>query len=67
MVKESEAALLSESKVLRRETVTKQLSQLNPDIALKYCLIHSLSPNSSVQEILLFFMRLLEVLGFTIS
>jgi hypothetical protein len=42
-------ALLTESKVLRGETVSSKLSELNGEIALKYCMIQKLSTNSGVK------------------
>lgn len=64
--KEEEFSALMEQKGLAGEDKQRNISGLNPNLVLKYCSIHQISSISSLKEVLIFFTRLLELLGFSL-
>ena len=66
LFREGELASVRQSTALKQAKTHSKIQDLNSDLALKYCMINRLTPSSGMEEILLFFVRLLQLLKYSI-
>ena len=66
LFREGELASLHHSNALKPQKGLRKLAEINADLVLKYCMVNRLTPASDVEAILLFFVRMLELLSYAL-
>ena len=66
LFREGQLASLQQSQALKSNKNHASLQDVNSDLVLRYCMVNRLTPSSEVEQILLYFVRLLELVGYSL-